>query len=143
MSRRALQICTAVLGLVPIGSGLLGLMGLRDPLYVRYGVVPNVVLDSNLRFLSGVWLAAGLVILSIVPRIERETALFRVLWGMIFLGGVGRVLSLVQVGSPPVPFLGVLGLELIGAPLFVAWQARVARAARLPAPREACSSEGR
>lgn len=127
MKRRALQVSTAILGAIPVGSGLLGLLGLRDPLYVHYGVVPNVVLDSNLRFLSGFWLGAGGAIYWVIPQIERQGALFRALWGMIFLGGVGRVLSLLDAGAPPPPLLGALALELLGPPLFIAWQRRVER----------------
>jgi len=129
MSRLALQRVTTGLALIPIGTGVLGLLGL-DPLYVRFGVIPNTVLDSNLRFFSGFWLGGGLAMLWLVPRIEKEGALFRALWCMIFLGGIGRVASLAAVGLPPVPLgpvLGVLLLELVGAPIFVAWQRRVER----------------
>lgn len=126
--RRSLQVLTAILGLVPVVTGLSGLLGLDDPLYAD-AATHLPVLDSNLRFFSGVWLGVGLGVLWLVPRIERETAMFRLLWGAIFLGGVGRVLSMVFAGSPPVPFVGFTALEVIGAPLFVWWQARVARLA--------------
>jgi hypothetical protein len=125
-SRRALQITSGVLALIPMATGMVGLLGLRDPLYVRYGIVPNVVLDSNLRFLGGVWLGVGITLLSILARIEREGFVYRALWGMIFLGGLGRVASLLDAGPPPTPFFGVIALELLGAPLFVLWQRRVA-----------------
>jgi hypothetical protein len=49
---------------------------------------------------------------------------------MIFAGGIGRLLSLVLTGMPFPPFIGFTMLEVIGAPLFVWWQARVAQAAR-------------
>jgi hypothetical protein len=130
MTRRALQVTTSILALIPVGSGVVGLLGLRDPLYVLYGVVPNVALDSNLRFFSGFWLGGGLAVLWMIPRIEREGALFRAFWGMIFLGGVGRVLSLLDAGPPPPPLLAALLLELAGAPLFVLWQRRIEREAR-------------
>ena len=126
MTRRRLQILTALLGLVPLLTGAVGLLGLRDPLYVRFGVVPNAALDSNLRFFSGFWLGAGIAILWLVPRIERQGALFAALWGMIFLGGIGRLLSLLDAGPPPAPLLGVIALELLGAPFFVWWQRRIA-----------------
>ena len=48
---------------------------------------------------------------------------------MIFLGGLGRLASLVSVGMPFPPFLGFTLLEVVGAPLFVWWQRQVARAA--------------
>jgi len=127
MSKRALQIVTAILGTIPTATGAIGLLGLRDPLYVHFGVVPNVALDSNLRFLSGVWLGVGLTVFGVIPRIERHGFTFRALWGMIFLGGVGRLISLLDAGPPPLPFFGVLALEIVGAPLFVLWQRKIAR----------------
>ena len=127
MSRRSLQIVTALLGIVPFATGIIGLFGLDDPLYAVMGLPRNALLDSNLRFLSGVWLGVGLAVFWIVRDIERQTVLFRVLWGMIFLGGVGRALSMAFVGMPPLPFVGFTVLELVGAPLFVLWQSRVAQ----------------
>src|SRR5262249_43927334 len=92
MSRRALQIVTGLLGVIPLATGCIGLLGLRDPLYVRCGV--PVGLDSNLRFYSGLWLGLGIAMYSILPSIERQTVLFRAFWGAIFLGGLGRLASI-------------------------------------------------
>jgi hypothetical protein len=130
MGRRPLQILTALLALVPVATGLVTMLGLGDPLYASAGIPALPVLDSNLRFFGGVWLGLGLAMFWLIPRIERETVLFRVIWGAIFLGGVGRLLSIVFAGAPPVPFIGFTALELIGAPLFVFWQHRVAAAGR-------------
>jgi hypothetical protein len=68
------------------------------------------VLDSNLRFLGGIWLGIGLAMLWLVPSIEQQETLFRALWIAVFLGGVGRVLSWMLIG-----------------PLFIYWQYRVAQ----------------
>ena len=125
MSRRALQIVTGLLGAIPIATGLIGLLGVRDPLLVR--CVP-ISLDSNLRFYSGLWLGFGIAMYSILPSIERQTVLFRAFWGAIFLGGLGRFVSTVGVGAPPAPFLAVIALELVGAPFFILWQRQVAGA---------------
>ncbi|WP_426441925.1 DUF4345 domain-containing protein [Bradyrhizobium genosp. P] len=130
MGRRALQITTGLLALVPILTGLITMLGVSDPLYASAGIPALPVLDSNLRFFGGAWLGLGLALLWLIPRIESQTILFRVIWGAIFLGGVGRLLSILLVGAPPIPFVGFTALELIGAPLFVAWQHRVAQAAR-------------
>lgn len=129
MSRRALQITSALLGAIPVVTGVLTMMGLADPIYAGAGLPEHALLDSNLRFFGGLWLGAGLAMFWLVPRIERETALFRAIWLMIFAGGVGRLLSMLFVGLPPWPFLGFTLLELAGAPLFIAWQARLAKVA--------------
>ncbi|WP_051952496.1 DUF4345 domain-containing protein [Methylocapsa aurea] len=128
MTKRPLQITTFVLALVPIVTGALGMMGLDDPLYASIQLPRDATLDSNLRFYAGAWFGLGLAALWLIPRIERETALFRVLWLMIFFGGLGRLFSLILVGLPFPPFVGFTLLELIGAPCFIWWQSRVASA---------------
>jgi hypothetical protein len=47
-------------------------------------------------------------------------------------GGVGRLLSWIDVAAPPKPFVGFTILELVGAPLFIYWQSGVAQAALAP-----------
>lgn len=129
MSRRPLQIVSALLGVIPVVTGVLTMMGLADPIYAAAGLPVHALLDSNLRFLGGLWLVLGLAMFWVIPRIERETALFRVLWLMISVGGVGRLLSMALVGAPPWPFIGFTLLEIVGAPFFIAWQARLAHGA--------------
>jgi len=126
MSKRALQIATALLGAVPVITGVVGLMGLSDPLYAALKLPQGATLDSNMRFFGGVWLGLGLSVWWLVPRIDQQTALFRAAWLMIALGGVGRLLSIAMVGLPLLPFVGFTVLEIIGAPIFIWWQSRIA-----------------
>ena len=128
MRKRPLQLATVLTAFIPVVTGALTLLGLDDPLYRDMGLPRNALLDSNLRFLGGVWLALGLAAWWTVPRIERRGDVFRVVWGAVWLGGVGRALSMVLVGLPPWPFVAFTVLELVGAPLFIVWQRRVARA---------------
>lgn len=125
MSLRQLQITTTLLGAVPVLTGLISMMGLSDPLYATLNLPRDATLDSNMRFLGGVWLGLGLSVWWLVPRIATETALFRAAWLMIFLGGVGRLVSLLAVGTPMLPFVGFTVLEIVGAPLFVWWQSKL------------------
>lgn len=127
MSKRALQIVMGLLGIIPVATGLLGLLGVEDPVYVAAGVPSIVLLDTNLRFYSGVWLGLGLALYWLIPTIERQTVLFRVLWAMIFVGGIGRLLSMLLLASPPVAFVAFTALEIVGAPLFILWQSRVSK----------------
>jgi hypothetical protein len=116
-----------VLAIIPATTGLLGLLRVEDPPYVAAGVAPIVVLDTNLRFYSGVWLGLGLALYWLIPTIERQTVLFRVLWAMIFIGGIGRLLSMIMLAWPPVPFVAFTALEIVGAPLFILWQSRLSK----------------
>ena len=129
MNKFNLQIVMGLLGIIPVATGLLGMMGVHDPVYVAAGVPPIVLLDTNLRFYSGVWVGVGLALWWLIPTIERQTVLFRVLWGMIFIGGIGRLLSMIMLEWPPVPFVGFTAIEIVGAPFFICWQSRVARSA--------------
>ncbi|MES2818281.1 MAG: DUF4345 domain-containing protein [Pseudomonadota bacterium] len=128
MKKRMLQVATAILGAVPVITGIVGMFGLSDPLYASAGLPESPLLDSNLRFLSAIWLGLGIAVFWLIPRIEQQTVLFRVLWGMIFLGGLGRLMSMFFAGLPPLPFVAFTVLEIVGAPLFIVWQAQVARA---------------
>jgi Domain of unknown function (DUF4345) len=122
-SIRTLQIATAVLGLIPVVTGVISMMGVTDPIYASANVPRDALLDSNLRFFGGLWLALGLALLWLIPRIDTPTGtiVFRMLWGMIFVGGVGRLLSMLFIGMPPLPFVAFTLLEIVGAPLFILW----------------------
>jgi Domain of unknown function (DUF4345) len=125
VNKRTLQILTTLLGAIPVITGILTMFGLDDPLYASAQLPPNVLLDSNLRFFGGMWLGLGLAVWWLVPAIEKRGSLYRILWGMIFLGGIGRVLSMIFAGVPPAPFIGFTILEILGAPLLIAWQYRL------------------
>lgn len=114
-----------MLALIPILTGAITMKGAHDPLYAALDLPGNPLLDSNLRFLGGVWLGLGLAAFWMVPRLRAQTVLFRVVWGAIFIGGLGRLLSMLVVGWPPAPCIAFTVLEIVGAPLFVAWHARV------------------
>jgi hypothetical protein len=130
MSRRNLQLLMMLLAPIPLITGVLTMLGVDDPLYAGLGLnLPrDPTFDSNLRFLGGVWCGLGFAALWTIPRIDSETSLFRCIWGAIFLGGVGRAVSLALVGAPLLPFIGFALLEIVGAPLLVLWQAKLRRA---------------
>ncbi len=105
----------ALLGLVSVLTG--GADALLGPdAVVRLAPWP-VDLDSHFRYLSGLFLALGLVFYATIPAIENKTYLFRTLAAMVVAGGLARLL----------PLLAGLILELIVVPLLVLWQARIAR----------------
>ncbi len=125
MSRRALQIVVAVLGLVPVLTGLAGMVLGPSMAGLDPSATP-IALDSHVRYLSGLLLAIGLGFWSTIPRIERQTARFRLLTGLVVIGGLGRLLGLALAGRPPAPMLFGLGMELVVTPSLCWWQSRIA-----------------
>lgn len=130
LSRRALQVTVAVLAIVPVTAGAGGVIMGADAISPGPSGSPPwpVDLDSHIRFLSGVFLAIGLVFWSCIPGIERKGPRFRLAAGAVVLGGIARLLSLVVAGTPGPGHLLGLGLELLVVPALVLWQARVSRA---------------
>lgn len=87
-------------------------------------------LDSHFRYLSGLLFAAGIGFATCVPGIERRTGRFRLLALLVFVGGLGRLVSYFSIGAPGPGHVFGLAMELVAVPLLVLWQARVAAARR-------------
>lgn len=130
--RRLLQLAVGLGCAVPLLAGGAGMI--EGPAMLRgVGSVVPPDLDSHYRYLSGLLFAAGLGFASCVPRIEAKTARFRLLALLVFIGGLGRLVSYASVGTPGAGHVFGLGMELVALPLLVLWQARVAAGCERPA----------
>jgi len=122
--RRLLQAVLLLLSLSPLGIGGAGM--LLGPGWLKgVGEVP-ADLDSHFRYLSGIFFGLGLALLTCVPRIESMTVRFRWIAVLVVIGGLARLLGLVEHGVPGRGHVVGLGLELVVTPLLVLWQHRVA-----------------
>lgn len=119
--RRGLQVVLAVGGLVAIGTGLMHIAGGVDT-FPGSPSAENPA-DNEARFLSAFWVAFGAVALWAVPRVEREALVVRVLGGALFLGGLARLVSIIDVGEPDSFQYVLMAIELVLGPLLIAWQA--------------------
>ena len=124
--RRVLQCAVLLAGLVPVSAGAAGVF-LGVSLLTDLSAGSD--LDSHFRYLSGLLLAIGLAFWSRIPGIERHGQSFRLLGGIVVLGGVGRVVGVIVAGPPTWPMLATLGMELAITPLLCLWQGRIARQA--------------
>ena len=79
MTKKPLQITTALLGLIPLLTGIITMFGVSDPIYDGSNVPALPLLDSNLRFFGGVWFTLGAMMLWIVPNIEKQTDIYRLI----------------------------------------------------------------
>jgi hypothetical protein len=125
IERHALQAVVTAASLVPIAAGASGM--LMGPIMLGDRTIGSADLDGHFRYLSGLLLGIGLGYLSAVPGIERHRARFILLGGFVFLGGSGRLLSILSQGAPSPIMIGALVMELLVTPFLTLWQLRVAR----------------
>lgn len=123
--KRGLQIALGILSLIPLYFAVTGVLfgaaGIAD------ADVPAAV-DNQLRYLSGVYMLVSLLAWRIIPRVESEGRLLVFVTAALFIGGVGRAVSLATAGAPlPIQNVGMV-LEL-GAPVLILWQRAVASSA--------------
>ena len=120
------RLVLAVVILIPL------ITGFRSLLYgiATYGVhtLPSApVLDSSLRFYGGIWFTISLVGIWCFFRLPEETTLYRALWLAIFLGGVGRLISLGSYPQVPPGIYGAIAIELLLGPILVWHQSTLAQ----------------
>ncbi len=126
VSKRIMQLILGLIGIFTLYTAYLGFAygavnwyyGFPDGQKYSKGLL---LLDSNLRFYSGLWLGIGIIILWQIPRIARDKMTLRVIALFFFLGGIGRLISILTCGLPSYTYLAFVLLEL-GFPLLIFWQ---------------------
>ena len=124
-SLRLLKLAMALASLVPLSAGLAGIF--LGPSMVDQANGTSVSLDSHFRYLSGLLFGLGLGFLSLIPKIETNTSPFRLLSLIVVTGGLGRLTSLVKMGTPDASMVFGLIMELVVVPLLVFWQSKLSR----------------
>jgi hypothetical protein len=76
---------------------------------------------------NGIWLGLGVVFVALIPRIERRGEALIVVVTLIFVGGVGRLFSMAQLGLPHPALVVATVVELL-FPLLIPWQRTIAAA---------------
>jgi hypothetical protein len=123
-ARLALQACVALGATWAVGAGAWGVVD---------GIGSGTAgLVSQGRYLSGLLMAIGLGYWTTIPDIEQKTARFRLLTGLVAIGGLSRLLGLAMGDGISLATAGPLALELGVAPLLCLWQNGAAPA--FPAP---------
>src|SRR5581483_8196051 len=122
IEKRALQVCVAIAGLVPVSAGLMG--ALWPPLLALSGP-PHAL--THVSYLSGLLLGIGLGFWSLIPAIERQSRSFTLLTLIVAAGGVARLIAALRLGAWTMSVELPLVMELGVTPLLWAWQRRVAR----------------
>jgi hypothetical protein len=124
MSRRALQATLAILGVTAVTFG--GLTVLTGAAGVLAGGPVSASVDSEMRFYAAWYLAAGVLLLRTVARVESEGPTIRTICAVLFLAACARVVSFVAVGAPHPVFVVLMAIEFAIPVVVVPWQAAVA-----------------
>ena len=128
--RRLLQIFVGITAMFPLVLGftvaMTGLSGFWL-LFGQPGSPPaNPSLDSAIRFLAANFFGLGMMIVWILPRIERRTRPFQIVVATVVFGGLVRVISHVVVGRPNLMTELLIAVEF-GVLFLGLWQLRVSR----------------
>lgn len=98
----------------PLGAGLTD-AGFADPL-----------MDSVFRFFAALWFGTGILFVIFIRDLDRYKPPMIALLSIVILGGIGRIMTIVQHGFPDHP--GGLGLvvagliaEVVVSPIMLWW----------------------
>ncbi|WP_394693657.1 DUF4345 domain-containing protein [Hyphobacterium sp.] len=125
--KRGLQIFLAVFSLAPLYFGVTGVLFGAAGHMSAEAVTPD--LDSQFRYLSGLYIGFAALIWWFIPNVDRHVWLFRLMTLAVFLGGLSRLYSYLTVGAPGPELVAGIAIE-IALPLIIIWQTAVARKAR-------------
>jgi RsiW-degrading membrane proteinase PrsW (M82 family) len=129
ISKRIMQLILGLISILALYTAYLGYAYGAVNWYYGFADVQEyskglLMLESNFRFYNGLWLDIGIVLLWLIPRVEREKTTLRVIAVCFFCGGIGRLISLLFCGIPsPIDLVYVI-IEL-GFPLLTLWQKRI------------------
>jgi Domain of unknown function (DUF4345) len=122
--RRLFQGFLMLFGVIVIGIALAHFA--VGPGAIIGGSDVNATSDGEDRFYAGLFLCYGVALLWCARDVERKQTYVAVLAAALFVGGIGRLISLILVGLPHPFFVAMLILELVLPPLMVLVAKRVA-----------------
>ncbi len=73
--------------------------------------------DSELRFYCVFWIAYGFLAIAVARNLRSHSNWLPVLMGLLFVGGLGRVLSMLQLGLPHPLFVLLAVIEITLPPI--------------------------
>lgn len=122
--RQAFAVVLALFGVIIIGISLAHFA--IGPEAIIGGTAVNPTMAGEDRFFAGVFLCLGVALLWCARDVQRKRVYINVLAAAVFVGGIGRLVGLILVGTPHPFYIAMLALELVLPPLMVLAAARVA-----------------
>lgn len=119
----AFRIATILVGLIPLFLGGTGILfGAEEH---ANGSDVAAALDSQYRYLAGVYVAVGAMILWSAADVKNRASLLRFAMLGWFLGGLARIISWMTVGQPADWQVSGIAVELIVPVVMLLWQRRI------------------
>jgi hypothetical protein len=115
--RRLFEGFLALFGVIIIGISLAHIA--IGPGAIIGGSQVNATSDGEHRFFAGLLLCYGVALVWCSRGVERKGGYVNLLAAVFFVGGVGRLISLVVAGIPHPFYLAMLVVELALPPLMV------------------------
>ncbi len=109
-----------VLGADTTGQAFTALLRIVVPDTPRLTDLAGPDVDSELRFYAVLWAAYGAAALWVAQALPERIALLRMMLGVFWLGGIGRVISYFVAGAPHPLFIVLMWIEIILAPALFA-----------------------
>ena len=114
-----------VLALIPIAAGLLSVVFGSD--IIRDGGASNANVESELRFYAVFYVAFGVYLWWLAPRVAERGRELRWAAAVLFCGGLARAVGVFVDGWPEADYVMLMAVELVLPPVLVLWQRSLAR----------------
>jgi len=126
LSQRVVQVCLFLVGAIAVFGGSLQMV-LGQP-----ETTPR--LDNVHRFMGGIYLMSGVMALWAASTVRMHDTLISLMAATAFVGGLGRVLSIIKVGlpEPHALWIGYLVPELLIPIVIIVAQVMTKRQLQLP-----------
>ena len=115
-----LKAAVAIAGTVPVVIGLWGVLS-------GFGA-RGLFADSHYRYLSAILFGMGVLFWVMIPRIEQHRWPYRMLCGLVVLGGLARLGAALSSGVHKEAAMALI-MELVITPLIFFWRERADRLA--------------
>jgi len=94
--------------------------------------INDPLLNSTFRFFAGLWFGVGLLLILFVRDLKRYSTALSVLFLILFVGGIGRLITMAQLGLPEdsasrIIVLVGIGVEIVLMPILYLWQRKLAK----------------
>ncbi|WGW10670.1 DUF4345 domain-containing protein [Saxibacter everestensis] len=132
-----LRIVIALVGLSLVSLGVWGAIsgtaGLPGAQTAGIGTPANPTLESQFAYLSALLAGLGFAFLWVSYALDRAGVGLAALCGIIFLGGLARVIAWATAGTPHLSTVALMISELVVPPVLVLWHGSIRRTQKLKA----------